>query len=134
WVLMLCDRVRAEDLGSLLQVEWVLPDSLSDTDLLNRLRWLSDDGAPSDSVTRQDAEELLQRRRLVLASYVRDGLRSRGPGAVVIDLSGGLPPDGAPLSLSYVLADAPEASRLGIASLVEWTVSQRHLHSYFVYA
>ena len=134
WVLVLCDRVRPADLGGLLQVEWTLPDSLSDVDLLNRLRWLVDDAVPPDSVTKEAAEQLLQRRRLVLSAFARNGEQNEGPGAVLVDLSGGLPPEAAPLRLSYVVAGTPEADRLGATPLIAWVVAQHRQRAYFVYA
>jgi hypothetical protein len=134
WVRLLCDGVEGDALGSLLEVEWAQPDSLGAGGWIDRLPWLVGEGAGADGATGAVAARLLQRQRLVLAAYVRDAQETRGPGAVVVDLTGGVPPETAPLSLSYAPLGSPEAERLGVAPLVAWVLTQRHEDEDFVYA
>jgi hypothetical protein len=134
WVLRLCHGVGSDALGRLLEVVWAQPDSLGAGGWIDGLPWLAREGAAADGAAGAMAARLLQRRRPVLAAYVRAAQERQGPGAVVVDLTGGIPPETAPLALSYVALGSAEAERLGVAPLVAWVLAQRQEEEDFVYA
>lgn len=120
WALAQCGLPVPPDLALEAAESWLTESVVAGLDTLYA------DDSPSD---------LLGRYHNYVVEAARAGYDLEGPGAVVLDLSAGVPPSRylPPSYLRYVPATDPEAARLGLSSLIDWRERGRQ-RTYFVYA
>ena len=120
WALAQCGLPVPPDLAQKAAESWLTDSVVAGLDTLY------DDASPTD---------LLARYHNYVMEAARAGYDLEGPGAVVLDLSAGVPPSSylPPSYLRYVPASDPEAARLGVSSLIDWRERGRQ-RTYFVYA
>lgn len=120
WALAQCGLEVPPELAQQAAEAWL------DDAFVTALDTLYDDASPAD---------LLARYHTSVMEAARAGYDLEGPGAIVLDLSAGVPPSNylPPSYLRYVRAGTPEATSLGVASLIAWR-ERGQQRTYFVYA